>query len=398
MLRVHVRTALSSLFAQKLRAFLAMLGVLVGTTSVVALVSSGRLASLHAIEQFRALGTNLLSVSIRYHDQMTSSPRAQHDLQLAEVNQLAKAIPNILDIAPYIRLFLLSPPSYKGKRITNTLVATTGSLQAIVKLGLAKGRFISSLDRHNYYCVIGAEVEKKLRQQGVFDPIGAHIRVNDRYLQIVGVAKPWPENIFLSTNLNKAIIVPIELAHQLSQYATIRQILFRIKPDATHTVQGEIRNQLSRYLPNVHLFFRSPEQIIARMIQQKKTFSWLLGLIGSISLLVGGIGIMNIMLVSVVERKREIGLRLAIGARQRDIQAMFLCEATALTLIGGVLGVILGLVVTLIIAIMAGWHFYILPSPILVGFVVSVLVGLFFGFYPARRASRLNPSEALRAD
>ena len=140
------------------------------------------------------------------------------------------------------------------------------------------------------------------------------------------------------------------------------------------------------------------KQIIKSMEEQGRIFTLLLGLIGGISLLVGGIGVMNVMLVSVVERKREIGIRKAIGAKRRDIQMLFLIESIVLSLFGGVLGVIAGLGVAYVISLFSGWQFSLYLEPPLIGFGVSVFTGIFFGFYPAMRAARLDPIETLRSD
>ena len=163
-------------------------------------------------------------------------------------------------------------------------------------------------------------------------------------------------------------------------------------------VQVQIHNVLSQIIPGKQLFFRSAKQLIASMMTQRKTLTLLLSLIGSISLVVGGIGVMNIMLVSVVERRREIGIRMAVGARRKDIRYLFLIEAVALSLFGGILGVMAGVLTSYIIAMFAGWAFHLFFFPPFIGFLVSVAVGIFFGFYPAYSASRLDPIQTLRAD
>ena len=163
-------------------------------------------------------------------------------------------------------------------------------------------------------------------------------------------------------------------------------------------VQEDIKKDYKKISPDKQLFFRSAKQLIDSMTSQRNTLTLLLALIGSISLVVGGIGVMNIMLVSVVERKREIGIRKAVGARSKDIRYLFLVESVALSLLGGVLGVLAGILTSYIIAVFAGWQFELFFTPPLIGFFVSVAVGVFFGYYPAHKASLLDPIQTLRAD
>ena len=161
-------------------------------------------------------------------------------------------------------------------------------------------------------------------------------------------------------------------------------------------VQKKIRIYINRRLPEQQYYFQSARKLVLSMVNQKKILTLMLGLIGSISLLVGGIGIMNVMLVSMVERRSEIGLRKAIGAKNKDIQILFLIESIILSLMGGILGIILGVLVTSLIALFAKWTFQFLLLPIFVGFFISVMVGIFFGFYPAYQAAQLQPIQTLR--
>ena len=185
----------------------------------------------------------------------------------------------------------------------------------------------------------------------------------------------------------------------LDKNAKIQNVLMRLieSPDFV-TTQNQITSLVSSILPKVKVNFRDPQQIIDMVGKQRKTFTLLLSAIGSISLVVGGIGVMNIMLVSVVERRREIGIRMALGAKQRDILSMFLIESIILTLIGGALGVSIGILVSFIIATASGWGFQFYLLPIVLGFGVSVLIGIISGIYPASRASKQNPIQCLRSD
>ena len=179
----------------------------------------------------------------------------------------------------------------------------------------------------------------------------------------------------------------------------IQNILFQLHHDTPlDPVKTQLQNVISKITPNTQIRFHDPQQIIDIVGKQRSTFTWLLSAIGGISLLVGGIGVMNIMLVSVIERRREIGIRMAVGARRKDILEMFLIEAVVLTLLGGLLGVILGTATTFILALSSGWEysFHLLPAAL--GFIVSAAVGVFSGLYPSYRASRLDPIATLQSE
>jgi len=183
----------------------------------------------------------------------------------------------------------------------------------------------------------------------------------------------------------------------VSQDAKINNAVILLKRTANaDTIIEQIRQCIKTQAPKLNLFVRSAKQIVASMESQGRIFTLLLGVIGGISLLVGGIGIMNVMLVSVSERKKEIGIRKAVGAKNSEIQALFLVESVILSLSGGLLGVITGCIFTWVIAWFSHWRFTLYATPLIAGFAVSVATGIFFGFYPARRAARLEPMVSLR--
>jgi putative ABC transport system permease protein len=287
---------------------------------------------------------------------------------------------------------------YAGNTQQVAVVGATQSLADATHIQLTQGRFISDLDNGENYCVLGYQLYQSL-QLLMPNPIGQQIRLSNSIFTVIGVAKPWSENSFFNQDINSAIIIPIKAAILLNQYATIDNFILRlVKGSDIQQVQATITHYFAVYAPDKQLFFRSAEALIKSMIAQHKIFTLLLGLIGGISLLVGGIGVMNIMLVSVLERRREIGIRLALGARKRDIQALFLSEAVLLALIGGIIGIVAGIIGSFIIAELAHWQFSIFIWPVLVGFSVSVLVGIVFGFYPAHQAAKLDPIETLRME
>lgn len=400
-LSLHIQEALANLKAGKLRSFLAVLGILVGTGSVVALVSGGQLATRQALSQFAQLGTDLLSVSLSSESAdggggaVSSSTKQKFTLEDALALKLT--VPGIKNLAPYTTGY--ETISYQGVKLPGSIIGSVGSLRDAIKIKMLMGRFVSVFDKYSSYCVIGYDLYQELKAQGVLDPLGQQIQVGSTIFTIIGVADKWPESSFFNQDINQSIIVPIQTSMSISTYTEIRDIIIQLQPNAPiDQLQPAITQFMQKNYPNHQLFFRSPKELIDSMKAQSQVLTLLLGLIGSVSLLVGGIGVMNIMLVSVVERKREIGIRMAVGARRRDIQLLFLVESITLTLFGGIMGVILGIITSFVIAWFARWDFTIFILPPLIGFVVSVAIGIFFGFYPAYQASRLDPIKTLRSD
>jgi putative ABC transport system permease protein len=383
----HAKEALLNLHFSKLRSSLALLGVLVGTASVVAM----------ALKQFKSLGTDLLAVSVNTAmDDGHSSSGKEDNLSLDQTQNLLQD-KNVLEVAPYTQLFY--PMFYNGVAVNGMILGVTQSFANIVHINMQSGRFISNLDQYNFYCVIGQDIYKALKKISYRDPIGQQLQIGKYYFVIVGVAKAWPENEFVYANVDTSIMMPLMASTVISKYATINNIIVRLKPNTDiNAAKAQLTKRINAMVSNKHLEFRSAKELIAKMRKQSDILTVFLGLIGSVSLLVGGIGVMNIMLVSVMERRREIGIRLAVGAKRMDIAALFLVEAIILSLIGGLLGVLIGILIAYVIALIWHWEFTLYLWPPLAGFSVSVAVGIFFGFYPAYLASKLDPIDALRSE
>lgn len=392
----HVQEALRNLRYAKLRSALAMLGIIVGTGSVVALISSSELATQHALAQFKTLGTQLLALDFSPPSSAMSPNRSQAGVNANDVAKLTQPVSGVDHVAPYIMSY---GQLHVLKKVSSVQVlASTGTLIHIAKIELARGRYVSMLDRHRYFCDIGADVAHEFEQHGV-DPIGQQVLFNHHYLTVVGVLKRWQPTIFLYTDLNHGLLVPLDTAYQMTPAARIANVLFHLTPNVSlATTQSALQHRFAQRLPGWRLDFRNPQQIIGVVAKQRATFTWLLGAIGGIALVVGGIGVMNIMLVSVIERRREIGIRLAIGATGGDILWMFLIESIILTIFGGIIGIILGVSISWGIAVASKWAFRLFSMPILLGFAVSVCVGVLSGFYPALRASQLDPIQSLGND
>ena len=388
--------ALVNLLAAKLRSFLAVLGILVGTAAVVALVSSGQLATEKALAQFKALGTDLLSVSV-YQNAADKKSSEKESISISYWRQFPERIPDILQIAPYGTAF--QPMSFQGKVLSGVIIGADDSLARIIRIDVARGRFVSFVESFEHFCVIGNGLAKQLQEITLDDPIGKPLRIGQTLYTIIGVAAPWKENGFFNEDINQAVIIPLAGMALVSKETKINYAVLLLKPGSPiDEVINAIKQLITQQAPKMNVFIRSAKQIIASMESQGRIFTLLLAVIGSISLLVGGIGIMNVMLVSVAERKKEIGIRKAVGAKNRDIQTLFLVESVMLSLLGGVLGVVTGLIVTRTIAYFSQWPFTIHLMPPIAGFAVSAATGIFFGFYPARRAAALEPMESLRSE
>lgn len=394
---MHMKDAFNNLLTGKLRSFLAVLGILVGTASVVAMVSSGQMATVQALSQFKQLGTDLLSVDFFQDIKNSNGGEVSAHLTMQNVKDMPLFIPQISNISGYTMLYV--PAIYQGHHLNAVIVGADSQLTSVIKIMIAKGRTLSFLDAHSLFCIIGSDVAKNLKSIGVFNPIGKQIQLGTNYFTIIGIASTWQENTFFNQNINQSIIVPINTSLMISKNTKIANIVMHLKPNVNiEMVEDGIKQYVDKLLPGQRYYFRSAKQLIASMGKQQKILTIMLGLIGSISLFVGGIGVMNIMLVSVVERKQEIGIRKAVGAKQKDIRWLFLIESIILALFGGILGIFIGIFTSLVIAKFAHWQFHVFILPCLIGFVVSVIIGVFFGFYPAYQASRLDPIQTLRAE
>lgn len=392
----HVHHAFVNLSSAKLRSFLALLGIWVGTASVVALMNFGQIATEKALEQFKALGTDLLSIAL-YQKVQDASHTGEESIPLAVWRQFPEWLPAIKEIAPYGTAY--QPMSFGGKLLKGVIIGADESLADIIHIDLSEGVFVSFVQSFEHYCVIGANLAQQMQAIGGESPMGKQIKIGQALYTVIGIAKPWKENVFFNEDVNQAVIIPIAGIALVKKDATINNVVLQLNPHIhIDEVIAAIQQRIAQYAPKMSVFVRSAKQIIENMENQGRIFTLLLAVIGGISLLVGGIGVMNVMLVSVTERRKEIGIRKAVGGKNSEIQALFLVESILLSLVGGVLGIVTGLMVTSIIAHFSHWPFSIYWLAVCVGFFVSVTVGVFFGYYPARRAAALEPVVSLRSE
>ncbi len=387
--RANIKEGIVSLYAAKQRSLLALIGIVIGIASVITMLSVGTIAKRQALEQFKELGVDYIGIRTVGSDQ---------GIRLADALALPIETSSITAVAPWVEGG--NEIIYAGKNIAQaSTLGVTGSFARVNRLPLEQGRFISDLDFRRYYCVIGAEIASALRDAGAQRLVGESIRLDRHICTIVGVLRGIPRGAGQDFDAERSILVPLSTAQRMFSGRGVRQLAARMGPDVHHTVAtAEVKHYFRRKMPNLEIRVVSAQKLIEQMERHMQTFALLLAAVGSISLIVGGVGVMNVMLVSVNERRKEIGIRRALGARRVDIQSQFLTESVVLSLLGGVFGILLGVGSTWIFCWFTGWTFLVSPTAALMGFAVACCVGAFFGLHPAIQAARLDPVAALRSD
>ena len=386
MLAQNIAEAVANLVGARQRTLLALIGIVIGTGSVIAMINIGTIVSEEAVRRFRSLGTDIAVLSSYGGDGSGLNRQA--------VQALADRIDAIRMAAPIINVSV--EVTQNGDSLRAQVVGTTREFFTINRIIASQGRIVDLLDGFHTFATIGAEVAKGPRD-GPPVRLGDRIQVGSHTFEVVGILDPVDQNALVPVNADWTVFVPMETTRRLSDRTGISDILIRTAGELPAGVlEQAVWSYVSVHHPTLALEARTARQLIDQMQTQMRLYTVLLGAIGSIALIVGGVGVMNVMLVSVTERRQEIGIRMALGARRRDIQSLFLIESVLLSVTGGILGGLLGIAAAWVFADQTGWTFVVAPLAIPLGAGVSVTVGVFFGFYPAVMASRLNVVEALR--
>ena len=399
-----LQVALGGLTGHKLRSGLTILGLMIGVGSVIVLISVGTGSSDAVQSQIDALGSNVLLVSTTptlggLRRAATSS--TQLTVVDADALQNQFEAPDVESVSPVVSANGVTLASNTTTYSPSSFIGTTPSYEQARSYTMAEGSWFTSADlqNHNRVLVVGPEVVTELF--GGQDPVGETVQVNGTDYEIIGVTAPKGSNGTM--NQDDVAIAPLTAVQDtLTGYGSVNQIVVQAKSrqqlNAAQTEVTDILNQLIPPTPgststsNFNVINQS--SILQTSASSSKVFTTLLGEVAAISLLVAGIGVMNIMLVSVTERTREIGIRKAVGARRSDILTQFLVEAVLLSFLGGIAGVVAGIVGSQFK--IAGVQPVIAPYSIALAFGAAVLIGLFFGTYPAGRAASMRPIEALR--
>ena len=407
-LGVALRGALESLRVHKLRSALTMLGMVFGVGAVIAMLSIGAGAERQALAMIERLGLSNVLVRARDFrpDELAEVRKKSQGLSPRDMAALEEAVPGVAFAAPRVKV---TPWRVRGDdgSADAQVFGVSWRHAELTHLNLSEGRFLDSLDErtHAQVCVLGANVARRLF--GLSDAIGHDVKVNDLWLTVVGVLASESAGSPIFTDRSASgttgeIYVPWTTAlRKLDKDpldAPLAEVILALKPGASAREQAALIPPLLDRLHGGAADFEIvvPERLLAQSQRTQRLFNAVMGAIAGISLLVGGIGIMNIMLATVLERTHEIGIRRAVGARRGDIRFQFVAEAFALSLTGGFAGIVMGLVISRVVAVAAGWPTVVTWWSLLLSTGVSAAVGLSSGIYPAVRAANLHPIDALR--
>jgi putative ABC transport system permease protein len=399
-------TAWVGISSQKVRSFLTMLGIVIGIAAVISLMSIGKGAEANILSRIQTLGSNLITIRSGAVNVggVRSAFGTSTKLTMEDAEAIGRQIDNVIAVAP---VSTSNIQLIAGSRNSNTQVTGTDpNFVVVYNLTVGNGRFISDYDynQSSMVAVLGANIANNLFP--TIDPIDQNLRMGNFIVRVIGVLASKGDTI---TSTDDAVFIPLSTMQKMMsspRTATgghgISSVSLAVKdPKQTDQVMAEITNLL-RSRHNIaegsdnDFTITSMQDIAETLAETTGTLTIFLAAIAAISLVVGGIGVMNTMLISVLERTTEIGLRKALGADEQELYLQFLIEAAFLTLSGGIIGVILGWVISFIVSQMGVMKTLVTTDIIVLSVLVSVVIGLVFGFYPAWRAARLNPIEALR--
>jgi putative ABC transport system permease protein len=397
-----VRIAMKALRRNKLRTFLTMLGIIIGVGAVIAMISIGTGARSQLEQQIASLGQNVIMVFSGNFRRggVSSGMGGAGTLDLSDARAIAEEIPGVAAVSPEVRA---AAQLIAGNRNWNAQVMGAGvDYLQIRNWPLSSGSMFGDTEIRSAakVAILGSTVVRELFGDG--DPVGEIIRIRNIPFVVMGVLVSKGTSL-MGSDQDDIVVIPYTSAmKRITGNTTLRSILVQSE---TADIMAPVQQEISVLLRQRHrvpegvdddFTIRTQEEISEFATSTSRIMTVLLGAIASVSLLVGGIGIMNIMLVSVTERTREIGIRMSVGAKGRDILFQFLTEATVLSILGGLIGIALGVGTSTFLAQQMNWPTLTPVNAVVLAFLFSAAIGIFFGFYPARKAARLDPIESLR--
>ncbi|NKB71718.1 MAG: FtsX-like permease family protein [Candidatus Latescibacteria bacterium] len=405
--------SLVGLNSQKLRTFLTMLGIIFGVAAVIAMLSIGEGAKQESLEQISQMGIH--NIIVQHWDKSAddegeggndSEQNLSSGLNWDDARSIADICPLAASVTPQREIKVKAQA--EGHTFRTMVVGTTPDYLEVLNARMGRGVFFNADDMQEArrVCVLGSDAKRALFY--FEDPIGKRVKIRNQWFTVIGVLEDKGAaggkigGVLEVRNTDEDIYLPLKTVLTRFKWDSgdveLTQITIKVSdPDRLQEGANIVRTILQRRHRDVEDFkIAIPEELMRQSQRTQQIFNVVMGCIAGISLLVGGIGIMNIMLASVLERTREIGIRRAMGARRRDILAQFVLEALLVSLIGGLIGVVIGYAMPQIITLYAGWRTIVQPWTIVLAFGVSAAIGIGFGIYPARQAAHLNPIDALR--
>ncbi len=405
----NINVAFLSLVDQKFRSFLTMLGIIFGTASVIIMVSIGEGAKKQAIAKYQDLGiSNIIIRDKDLTDKELEEVRMKFSqgLTLRDADVIREIVPGVVDVASQSEA--KTEARYGDKSARATLIGVTPSIIRVLNYSVGKGSFINQdhYVRMLKVCTIGSSVGRSLF--GFEDPVGKNIKLDDQWFEVTGVMETkalFTETVgeLAARDLNSDIYIPLttfnkRIPRENQLTSEIKQFTVKLESsDRLMESAAVMRSILNRHhYNNDDYSIIVPFELLKQEEKERRRYNFLLASIAAISLIVGGIGIMNIMLASVVERTREIGIRRAIGGRKNDILSQFVTESVIMSLAGGLIGVFLGIVLSLILSLATEVSTEIKFYSLFIAFAFSIIVGITFGYLPAKKAANLKPIESIR--
>ncbi len=390
--------------SHKLRSLLTMLGIIFGVAAVISMLSIGEGAREEALSQIAQMGMHNIIIQNVQNDDLeegSDQDNFSRGLRMADVTALEDVNKLLNAVVP--QRVIADDAQYDTERKPVTIIGTLPTFEEVMEYRPAQGSFFNFQDVLEYrrVCVLGSSVKRDLFY--FRDPLNQQIKLGEDWFTVIGVMeRKMTGGNTGGMDMNKQIYIPLTTSNvrftKDEFESEIDRIVARVEdPERVREAANIVNMTLARRHNNLGDYQISiPEALLQQRQQTQRIFNIVMGCIAGISLLVGGIGIMNIMLASVMERTKEIGIRRAIGARRTDIMGQFIFEAAALSFIGGIVGIILGWSLTKIITLYAGWKTIVSIFAVFLAFGVSAAVGILFGYYPARQAALLDPIESLR--
>ncbi|MCU0457029.1 MAG: ABC transporter permease [Bacteroidales bacterium] len=404
-----IRIALNGLRDHKFRSFLTMLGIIFGTASVITMISIGEGAKKQAMAKYQDLGVNNIIIRDKdLTDTELESVRIKFSqgLSLEDTRAVSEIIPGVTGTAPQAEAKL--DAMYEDRTSKANVIGITPGIGSILNFRTERGSFISEdhYTRQLKVCVLGANIARELFSYE--DPVGRSIKLGDQWFEVAGVLKTkalFTETVgeLAARDLNNDVYIPLSTFSKRipkvnALASELKQVTFRLESSETLLQSAEIMKSIMkrRHFNNDDFSIIIPYELMEQEKRESRIYNLLLASIAAISLLVGGIGIMNIMLASVLERTQEIGIRRAIGGKRSDIMGQFVTEAMSMSITGGLIGVLLGIILSLGVGLLTEVKTSLTLYSIFIAFGFSVLVGITFGYLPAKRAADLKPIESIR--